>query len=771
MHIDPEPPSRFSPNLPGELNAIILKALAKDPDARYQSASEIIADLTRLRDNLQSLEEARTSSFPPQPASPAVKTFPNILDALRSRGLTAAIIIGSVVMLATIWIIFALQSDNSHQPPPEAKRWYDVGTNALREGAYYQASKALERAISIDDKYALAHARLAEAWAELDYSDRAKDELLRATTLVPNRSSLPPLEALYWQAVTSTVTGDFATALESYREIAAKVPAREKPFAYVDLGRAYEKSEEIKKAIESYGEATKQDPQYAAAFLRLGVLYGRQQDLKSAIEAFDKAEAIYQAMSNQEGVTEVFYQRGALLNNLDRVAEARTSLEKALNLALITTNKYQQIRTLLQLSSVSWTEGDTAQAKQYATEAANLAQAENMESLATNGLIDLGNVSISRGEYPEAEKYFTQALESAQRYKGQRSEARALLSLGSLNIQQQEADDAIRNVEKALAFYKQGGYRKEVSLGLTLLGRAYRQKGDYAAALLAFEEQLQVAKGLGDPAQIASSHSSIGSLLGYFQERYSEALLHFDESYRINESLGAKLNLAYDLMNRGNILWLLGRYKEGRDLLNRALSMANRPEAGDKQLSALIYMWNAKLALSEYRLPQAKAISQQALNIAGTQYKEVIVQAKYTLGLAQGLSGMPQSGVSLCEEALALSTEMGNPRLLSDSHLALAEVVLELGDAQRSLATALQAQAICARLGKQESEWRAYLIAARACQRTGDNVAARDYATRARSMLSNIQQMLGVEFYPSYIRRGDIRKYLKELDGLDLVRE
>ena len=61
--------------------------------------------------------------------------------------------------------------------------WYEAGTAALREGTYHKASKALEQAIQTDDKFALAHARLAEAYAELDYTDKAKDQVIRATSL------------------------------------------------------------------------------------------------------------------------------------------------------------------------------------------------------------------------------------------------------------------------------------------------------------------------------------------------------------------------------------------------------------------------------------------------------------------------------------------------------------------------------------------------------------------------------------------------------------
>jgi serine/threonine-protein kinase len=44
---DPLPPSRFDPEIPPEVDAIVLKALAKHPDNRYQSAAEMRADIQR----------------------------------------------------------------------------------------------------------------------------------------------------------------------------------------------------------------------------------------------------------------------------------------------------------------------------------------------------------------------------------------------------------------------------------------------------------------------------------------------------------------------------------------------------------------------------------------------------------------------------------------------------------------------------------------------------------------------------------------------------
>ncbi|MGB7922140.1 MAG: tetratricopeptide repeat protein [Pyrinomonadaceae bacterium] len=762
LHINPAPPSSINPRVTSELDRITLKALAKKPEDRYQSAEEMAADLRSIRD---------THSDDTRPikrvSSPSVEmrasALTTITESLRQPRLSIiSLLVVLVILTAAAWGLARLWRPAPHKPTAEAERWYKTGTNAIRDGAYYQASKALERAVQADDNFAMAHARLAEAWTELDYTDKAKDEMLRVSALVTDRSVLPEVEALYLDAIRATVSRDFPRAIESYSKIIKLSPAE--PEAYVDLGRAYEKFEQADKAIENYLEATKRDPQYATAFLRLAILRSRKQDVASAMATLDKADALYESLGNIEGRTEVLYQRGFLLRDAGKQGEARAQFQQALDTARATGNELQQINALLVLSHQSFTEGELEKAQQYAREAVEFAQQRGLESLATGGLINLGNAFLGKGDYQEAEKYFKQALEFARRNKARFREAVSLLNLGALYIQQLRTEEGLPLVEQALNFFQQGNYRRYISLSLSQTGRAHRQKGDYEAALRAFEQKLELDKQAGDQSQIAFSYGDIGSVL-IEQERYPEALAQYDESYAIHKALGNRLNMAYGLHNRANILWHLGRYKEAAEALAESAAIAGQPGSSYKPLMAEIDLSYAEMALSERRFHDAQTKARQALALAGTQYTGVAVKAKYTLGLAQTLSGARREGKLSCEEAVEVATRAGDASLVSMSLLALAEAALESNDMSAALQNAMQAQERFARAGQHESEWRAWLIASRANRKQGEEAAAQEQLERAAAILSQLQQKWGAQAFNAYIARPDIQLSYKEFGG------
>ncbi|HLE64329.1 MAG TPA: hypothetical protein VI750_14355, partial [Pyrinomonadaceae bacterium] len=320
---------------------------------------------------------------------------------------------------------------------------------------------------------------------------------------------------------------------------------------------------------------------------------------------------------------------------------------------------------------------------------------------------------------------------------------------------------AISELQEALKFYQPGGYRKETSIALTVLGRAYQDKGEEETALRIFEEQLQLSRDSGDQASVADSHMNLALLRGINQEMYTEALSHLDEKLKIDEALGAKVALGFDHMNRGAFLWQLGRYAEARAALDSAFEIANRPEANYRAVLAWVHLTNAQMALSERNSDEAKKKSRLALE-GSSQFPDVLLQAKSCMGRAEAFSGAAEAGRKSSEEAVAIAKKVNSTPLISSALLSLAEVLLIKNDSNGALGNALEAQKMFAQSGQQDSEWRALLIAARASDLTGNRPAALGYASQADSLCAGLEQKWGKEAYNGYLRRPDIQSYRNE---------
>lgn len=718
------PVSSFRNDLPHRWDTTIERCLRYKPEERFQTAADVADALTAHSVLLLSLPE-----------------YVN-----RHRRIT----FGAFVSIAVLGIVafFLYRSVSiTAEGTPEARHWYDQGVAALQEGTYLKATKALQMAADLDKNFVLAHARLADAWSELDFAGRAKDEMLQASSLESGRK-LTALDRKYVEAVRHTIIRNFPAALRDYRDVFKALPDNQKAEGYLDLGRAYEKEGAIDQAIASYSAAAKLNPQNPAPFLRLGILESRRKQTDDANAAFVNAERLYRASSNLEGVAEIDFQRGNDANTQHHLSNARTYLQNSLKTAEAIPSPQLEIRALTRLSVTEYLDRNTSASINYANQAIKLAQENGLEYWDIDALIRLGNAYISNAEYDNAATQLQRALALAQRSQQPRLIALAQFSLASVRENQNKPNEAITLAKAALDYYRPMGFASESAEALLVIVRAERDNSDNRAALNSARELLTFSIKMNSPAAIVRGEESLGSVL-LDMERYPEALDHFSKALATSRTPGSQFE--YQLLHCANVHWRLGEYDEAERELSEI-------PAGVRSRTDITLIMNEILSgmlLSQRRYRPAGDIARHALSDrsnADPGYFERL------LGYIETESRSPVAAQEWCRKALTQAQHEDDHAAIAASNLALANAYLAAGAKMPALSLVQSAHDFFVSSGQQESEYLSLLSLAKISQALGDRVNSRKFAQEGLDILSEFEHNWTPQQYKTYSSRPDISR-------------
>ncbi|HWS85692.1 MAG TPA: protein kinase [Pyrinomonadaceae bacterium] len=761
LHFDPPPPSKLNPRVPAELDRLTLKALAKRPEDRFQSAAEFAAELQRMRARLPASDTVTTRRLTGPDITHRSSALITMAEGLRRPKFSALSLLASLAGLAlVIWAVWYVRQPSAHEPGPEVAKLYEQGVEAMHEGSYFKASGLFQQVVDKDEKFALARARLAEAFVEMDYLDRAREEMLAVNRLVPDFSIYPRAEALYLEAISATVGREHAAAIAAYEKLVGLDPGR--PQAHLDLGRAYERNNQPDKALKSYTEATTRDNSYAPAFLRLGTLHVRRRNQAGAAAALDSAQKLYAGPAvNKEGLAAVHYQRGRLFVILQKNQEAKGEFDRALALARETKNTYQEVQSLIQLAFI---ENDKELARKTANDAIRLAQSNGMNDQVANAYNTLGTVFFRLGDYDGADENFNSALQFASNNKLKRYVALAYASLAGLREKQLKPDEAEKFAEQARDFFTEGGYRSEADQSAMVVARAKRRRGGHEEALRIFQDLLRAAEQAGDSAQVGLLHRECGAVF-YAQGKYLQAFERFKESENYAKAFRIQSLRTYSLLNQAEALWALGRYDEASANYGLLASTDPKELAVSQDVVAHIQATEAEMELTRRHYAEAGEKARRALATFMEwkgQSNDLLSRIHGDLCLTEAFGGSRARGRELCEEAVRLASINNDPGIVALAHFALAQALLEAGDAAGARDAALRAHEGFSRTGRADFVWRALAVAAKAGRRAADEAAAREYARRAADSLSQFEQSLGAEG-ASYLSRPDVQWLRGEL--------
>ncbi|EUA93474.1 serine/threonine-protein kinase pknB [Mycobacterium ulcerans str. Harvey] len=275
---DPIPPSERHEGIFAELDAVVLKALAKNPDNRYQTAAEMRADLVRVHNGeapeapkvLTGAERrSLTTSSPSSPAAPRTDPLPRqtLDDTDRDRSTPSVgrwVAVVAVLAVLTIVVTIAINTfggNTRNVQVPNVRGQASADAIAALQNRGFKTRTLLKPDSTIPPDHVIGTDPAANA------SVSAGDQITINVSTGPEQRELPDVSSMtYAEAVKKLTAAGFGRFKEakspSTPELMGKVIGTNPPANQTSA------ITNVITIIVGSGPATKQIPDVAAKVLR-----------------------------------------------------------------------------------------------------------------------------------------------------------------------------------------------------------------------------------------------------------------------------------------------------------------------------------------------------------------------------------------------------------------------------------------------------------------------------------------------------------------------
>jgi diguanylate cyclase (GGDEF)-like protein len=303
---------------------------------------------------------------------------------------------------------------------------------------------------------------------------------------------------------------------------------RAEALSETDIGGALEVVESALRLINSGTGYEPLEEIVAECFHLQGRLYLNHSDYRAGLISFSKAQAIYDALGNENGAaTELLFigisqayvglYADALKNMFEALSvfdakEDRAMASKCLNAVgytYVLMNEFDQAlvhltrsaelargleskihlaNTLDSLGAAYLGLGDLDRALESSLESIQVCRSEGALIKEAEYLLGLGAIYSAKGDVEKAEECLGDSLSLARKYGYRFVEAGALRYLGQLACRKQEATKAIKLLEESLKLCTEIGASHKTYVCLSDLAKVCKDAGDFEAALSYFEK-------------------------------------------------------------------------------------------------------------------------------------------------------------------------------------------------------------------------------------------------------------------------------------------
>jgi len=487
--------SRFRTGVPDALQAIVSKMLEKNADARYQTATAVLADLRSLKQQMASAESRL--------AETETMTAPSPAPRRRRWSMAALAVAAAILIAATVPDIRQHVWNWIHpQPIPAEKRiavllFSNIGgdpkNQAVADGLMEVVSTSLtgleefqgsllvvpasdvrkERVTSARDAEKLLNANLAITGSVQPMGDRMQVTINLVDTHTVTQLRTETIKTgLDLGEVQDSVQERVARMLELALQPRAQqaLKAGQTPVAaayrfYVEgLGylKRYDRPENIDNAIAAFKRALAMDADYVDAHVHLAEAYWRRYELLKDPASIDAALAsCRRALQLNNGMAAAHTTMGMIQVGTGHYESAVSEFNEALKLEPRNPDAYRELAVAYESM------GKPGEAEATYKRAIDL-QTDNWSSLK-----QLGVFYFNHGRYPEAEQYLQKVIRLTP------DSAKAYSNLGAAFLKDGRYEDALKQFERSVSI-------EPTAIACSNLGSLYFLEGRYADAAAQF---------------------------------------------------------------------------------------------------------------------------------------------------------------------------------------------------------------------------------------------------------------------------------------------
>lgn len=209
----------------------------------------------------------------------------------------------------------ARETSEKKSPKEIAQLYTNLGTESLLRGEYNQSVEDLRKALTIDDKNAIAHNHIGLAYYNLGQKEAAKAEIKRAIELDPSYS-----DAHINLGSMAAEVNDYETAKKEFRKALDNLEYKHRHRALTNLAQLALRENNIDEARRLVYQSLQVNPDFCLSRFILGSIYMRDNNPVRAAEEFRKS-VVNTCTGNVEG----HYQMGLAYMKAQQYAKARSA--------------------------------------------------------------------------------------------------------------------------------------------------------------------------------------------------------------------------------------------------------------------------------------------------------------------------------------------------------------------------------------------------------------------------------------------------------------